>query len=162
MPDCVGKTKCCTRSRALIHSGCGAGVKCNDGGTASPTRGSVLRVFARAACAGEALAAVDRSLRRTRRAAAGIGAVLQRDGSAIDRPGAADPNADRRLLLWHPLGAAIVRGGAPQPGVSLVLWIGSRRRSARSFHLLEEPARPLPRQRFAAALVRDGPATVHR
>src|SRR5205823_9205048 len=91
------------RSRALIHSGCGAGVKCNDGGAASPTRGSVLRVFARAACAGEALAAVDRSLRRTRRAAAGIGAILQRDGSAIDRPGAADSHADRRLLLWHPL-----------------------------------------------------------
>src|SRR5437764_8396023 len=32
----------------------------------------------------------------------------------------------------------------------------------RSFDLLEEPARSLPRQRFAAALVRDGPATVHR
>src|SRR6266576_3577760 len=54
------------------------------------------------------------------------------------------------------------RGGAPQPGVSLVLWIGSRRRSARSFDLLEEPPRPLPQQRSAAALVRDGPATVHR
>src|SRR5438067_3632158 len=107
MPDCVGKTKCCTRSRALIHSGCGAGVKCNDGGTASPTRGSVLRVFARAACAGEALAAVDRSLRRTRRAAAGIGGVLQRDGSAIDRPGAADSHADRRLLLCYPLEAGL-------------------------------------------------------
>src|SRR5438046_8395772 len=107
-------------------------------------------------------AAVNRSLRRTRRAAAGIGAVLQRDGSAIDRPGAADSHADRRLLLWYPLGAATVRGGAPQPGVSLVLWIGSRRRSARSLDLLEEPARPLPRQRFAATLVRDGPATVPR
>src|SRR3989440_2229035 len=61
--------------------------------------------------------------------------------SDLDRPGAADSHADRRLLLWHPLGAAIVRGGAPQPGVSLVLWIGSRRRSARSFDLLEEPPR---------------------
>src|SRR6201984_1310997 len=30
------------------------------------------------------------------------------------------------------------------------LWIGSRRRSARSFDLFEEPARPLPRQRPAA------------
>src|SRR6266705_3034318 len=100
-------------------------MKCNDGGAASSTRGSVLRVFTRTACAGEALAAVD-------------------------RPGAADSHADRRLLLWHPLGAAIVRGGAPQPGVSLVLWIGSRRRSARSFDLLEEPPRPLPQQRSAA------------
>jgi transposase len=32
----------------------------------------------------------------------------------------------------------------------------------RSFDLLEEPAWPLPRQQFAAGLVRDGPATVHR
>src|SRR6266480_1244880 len=101
-------------------------MKCNDGGAASSTRGFVLRVFTRTACAGEALSAVDRSLRRTRRAAAGIGAVLQRDGSAIDRPGAADSHADRRLLLWHPLGAAIVRGGAPQPGVSLVSLGGHR------------------------------------
>jgi len=31
-----------------------------------------------------------------------------------------------------------VRGGAPQPGVSLVLWIGSRRRGPRSFDLFEE------------------------
>src|SRR5438067_12511142 len=144
MPDCVGKTKCCTRSRALIHSGCGAGVKCNDGGTASPTRGSVLRVFARAACAGEALAAVDRSLRRTRRAAAGIGAVLQRDGSAIDRPGAADSHADRRLLLRHPLGAAVVPRGSPKPGLSLVLPARARCHGAGSFDLFEEPARPFP------------------
>ena len=33
---------------------------------------------------------------------------------------------------------------------------------ARPFDLLEEPPRPLPQQRSAAALVRDGPATVHR
>src|SRR5215468_3623451 len=35
-------------------------------------------------------------------------------------------------VTTNPLGAAAMRGGAPQPGVSLVLWIGSRRRSARS------------------------------
>jgi hypothetical protein len=29
--------------------------------------------------------------------------VLQRDGAAIDRSGADDPHADRRLLLRHPL-----------------------------------------------------------
>src|SRR3954454_19656369 len=46
-------------------------------------------------------------------------------GAAIDRSGAADPDADRRLLLRHPLGAAAVRGSTPQPSVPLVLWIGS-------------------------------------
>jgi hypothetical protein len=39
--------------------------------------------------------------------------------------GAADPHADRRLLLWHPLGTAAVRRGPPEPGVSVVLSVGA-------------------------------------
>ena len=42
-------------------------------------------------------------------------------GPALDRSGADDPDADRRLLLRHPLGAAAVRGGASEPRLSLVL-----------------------------------------
>src|SRR5215207_7982590 len=87
----------------LIPSGAGTGVKANDGGTPRPAGRPVLRVLARTACAGKAPAALDRPVRQTRRAAAGIGSVLQRDGAAFDRPGAADPDADRRLLLRHPL-----------------------------------------------------------
>src|ERR1700719_4597651 len=102
------------------------GVKADDGGTPRPAGRALLRVLARTACAGEALAALDRQGCRTRRAAAGIGSVLQRDGAAIDRSGAAYPDADRRLLLRYPLGAAAVRGGAPQSGVPLVLRIGPR------------------------------------
>ena len=56
------------------------------------------------------------------------GAVLQRDGPAFDRSGADDPDADRRLLLRHPLGAAAVRGGPSQPGLPLVLPARARRR----------------------------------
>ena len=49
------------------------------------------------------------------------GAVLQRDGPALDRSRADDPHAAGRLLLRHPLGAAAVRGGAPESRLSLVL-----------------------------------------
>ena len=38
----------------------------------------------------------------------------------LHRFGAADSDADRQLLLRYPLGAAAVRGGAPQPGISLL------------------------------------------
>ena len=41
-------------------------------------------------------------------------------GTALDRSRADDPDADRRLLLRHSLGAAAVRGGPPQSGLSLV------------------------------------------
>ena len=76
-------------------------------------------------------------------------------------PGADDPDADRRLLLRHPLGAAAVRGGPSQPGLPLVLPARARRRGARPLDLLEEPARPLPRQRSAAPAVRDRAAALH-
>src|SRR5438552_12332032 len=111
------------------------------GRTGSP----VLRVFAGTACARGAPAAVDRQVRRTRWFAAGAGTVLQREGPAIDRSGAADQNVDRRLLLRHPLGAAAVRGGSPEPGLSLVLPARAGRRGAGPFDLLEEPARSFPR-----------------
>src|SRR5215467_13055678 len=83
--------------------------------------------------------------------------------SEIGRPSVdPDSHADRWLLLRHPLGAAAVRGGAPQPGVSLVLSARARRRSARSFDILEEPSWPFPRQRSAAAIVPDCTAAMHR
>src|SRR5262249_12908529 len=47
------------------------------------------------------------SVRRTRRAATGAGAVLQRDRAAIGRSGAAYSHADRWLLLRHPLGGRL-------------------------------------------------------
>ena len=47
-------------------------------------------------------------------------ALLQRDRSALDRSGADDPDADRWLLLRHPLRAAAVRGSASEPRLSLV------------------------------------------
>src|ERR1043166_7948485 len=122
--DCVEEVRSCRRFVWLIQSGPGDRSAFDDGGAASSIRGSVLSVLARTTCAGEALIAVDRSVRRTRRIATGASAVLQRDRAAIGRSGAADSHADRWLLLRHPLGAAVVRGGAPQAGVSLVLWFG--------------------------------------
>lgn len=38
-------------------------------------------------------------------------------------------NADRRLLLWHPFRAEVVRRGAPESGSSLALSAGSGRRN---------------------------------
>src|SRR6516164_11668533 len=71
--DCVEKGGI---GRGIIshHDSWGA---VDDGGEASPSGRVVLRVLTRTTCAGEAPAAVDRSVRRTRRTAAGIGAVLQ-------------------------------------------------------------------------------------
>src|SRR3954454_24878931 len=106
--------------------------------------------------------AIDRPVCRPRRGTVRTGAVLQRDGTAFDRSGADDPDADRRLLLRHPLGAAVVRGGPSEPGLSLVLPARSRWRGARSLDLLEEPAWPFPRQRSAAAVVPDRAAALHR
>ena len=104
------------------------------------------------------LRSIDRfvDLSAIRRASAPL---LQRDRPALDRSRADDPDADRRLLLRHPLRAAAVRGGASEPRLSLVLPARPRRRRARPLDLLEEPAWPLPRQRPAARAVRDdGPA----
>src|SRR5205807_8883840 len=96
----------CQTLAGLIQSGPGDRSGSDDGGTPRPAGCAVLRVLARTACAGEAPAAIDCSVRRTRRAAAGIGSVLQRDGAAIDRSRTAGPNADRWLLRRHPLSAA--------------------------------------------------------
>src|SRR6516162_5570528 len=73
MVDCVEKGGA---GRGIIshHDSWGA---VDDGGEVSPSERVVLRVFTRTTCTGEAPPAVDRSVRRTRRAAAGIGAVLQ-------------------------------------------------------------------------------------
>ena len=77
-------------------------------------------------------------------------------------PGAADPDADHRLLLRHPLGTPAVRGGPSEPGLSVVLSARPGGRGAGSFDLLEEPPWPLPRERSSAAGVRDGAAPLHR
>src|ERR1700728_4330291 len=119
-------------------------------------RRPVLRVFARTARAGEALAASDRPVCRTRRAEARVDAVLQRGGTAFDRSGADDQDADRRLLFRHPLRAAAVRRGSSEPGLPVVLPARSRRVGAGSLDLLEEPAWPFPREQSAASAVRDG------
>ena len=78
--------------------------------------------------------------------------VLQRHWPALDRSGADDPDADRRLLLRHPLGAAAVRRGPPQPCIPLVLPARAGRRRARPLDLLEDPPWPVPRERPAAAV----------
>jgi hypothetical protein len=133
----------------------------DDGGKASPSGRVVLRVFARTSRAGGASAAVDRPVCRTRRGAVRAGAVLQRGGSALDRSGADDPDADRRLLLRHPLGAAVVRGGSLEPCLPLVLPARARWRGAGPLDVLEEPARPFPRERPVAQGVRDDRAPLH-
>src|SRR5260370_17468776 len=61
----------------------------------------------------DASVAIDREVRRTRRPSASSGSVLQRERPAIDRSGAADPDADRRLLLRHPLRAPVCAEGSP-------------------------------------------------
>ena len=65
------------------------------------------------------------------------------------------------LLLRHSIRAAAVRGSPPQSGISMVLSAWARRACPRSFDLLEEPAWPLPRERSAAASVRDSPTALH-
>src|SRR5207248_9440758 len=89
----------------------------------------------------DAPAAVDRQVRRTRRSATGSGSVLQRERSAFDRPGAADPDVARRLLLRHPLGTAAMRRSASEPRLSLVLPARARRLRAGPFDLFQEPPR---------------------
>jgi hypothetical protein len=59
------------------------------------------------------LRSVDRFC-RSRRGAVRARAVFQRGGTAFGRSGADDPDADRRLLLWYPLGAP---PGAARPSV---------------------------------------------
>src|SRR5215204_698110 len=106
------------------------------------------------------LRSVDRFIARGAEARAG--AVLQRDGPALGRSGVDDPDADPRLLLRHPLGAATLRRGPPEPRLSLVLPPWPRWSGAGPLDLLQEPARPLPGQRPPAAPVRDRARPVHR
>ena len=70
-------------------------------------------------------------------------------------------NSDRRLLLRHPLGTAVVRGGSLEPCLPLVLSARARWRGAGPFDLLEEPAWPVPRERPVAQGVRDDRAALH-
>jgi hypothetical protein len=50
----------------------------------------------------------------------------------------------------------------PQSGIQMVLQARARRRYPGSFHLLEEPAWPIPRERSATTRLCDGPAALHR
>src|SRR5205814_9882556 len=87
---------------------------------------------------------------------------LQRHRPSFGRSGTDDPDADRRLLLWHPLGAAAVRRGPSEPRLPVVLSARARRLGARPFDLLEEPAWPFPRERPAAQGIRDDRAALYR
>ena len=122
---------------------------------------AVLRVQAGAARSAGSYAAGDRPVRRSGRRAGASAAILQPDRPSLDRSRAADPHAAGRLLLRHPLRAAAVRGGPPQPRLPLVLPAGAGRRRPGPLDLLEEPPRPLPRERPAAQAVRDGRRALH-
>ena len=65
--------------------------------------------------------------------------TARRDGAALDRSGADDPDADRRLLLRHSVGAAPLRRGPSEPRVPVVLSARSGRSGAGPLHLLQEP-----------------------
>src|ERR687897_3130501 len=62
-----------------------------------------------------------RSLRRSWRCSDTLDAILQHNRPAVGRPGAADPDADHRLLLRHPLGTPAMRGGPSEPRLPVVL-----------------------------------------
>src|SRR5271154_6259059 len=111
---------------------------------------AVLQLLARCPCAGGSFAEVDRPLCRAVGTAPRARAVLQLAGSPVGRSRADDPDADRRVLFRYPLRAAPLRRGPPQSGLQVVLPARARRRCPRSFHLLEEPAWPFPRERSAA------------
>src|SRR5204862_8031642 len=101
------------RGSLVIPSGMAGsgGAVGHDGATMQRSGETVLRVFPGGSCSGRSPAAEDRSVSRPEHSTPGTGAVLQLDGPALDRSGTADPHADRRLLLWHPLGTAAVRRG---------------------------------------------------
>src|SRR5262245_34256451 len=94
--------------------------RADDGGTPGWAGRPFLRGFTRPSRTVRAPGAIDRPVCRSRRGPERTGAVLQRDGSTFDRSGADDPDADRRLLLRYPLGAAVVRRGPSEPGLPLV------------------------------------------
>ena len=88
------------------------------------------------------------------RPAQGARAPLQRHRPAFGRSRVDDPDAHRRLLLRHPLGAQAVPGGRAAPGLSLVLQARPRRRGPAPLDVLGEPAGPLPRERCPAPHLR--------
>ncbi len=128
----------------------------DDGAAGGRSEGIVLRV--RSGCDGteRPSAPPDRSLRERgpTRSARRVGTLLQRDRPALDRPRADDPDADRGLLLRHPLGAAALRRGRDASGLSLVLPARSGGAHSAPFDLLGEPARPVPGERRTAPCLR--------
>lgn len=85
--------------------------------------------------------------------------------SNVGRP-SVDPDLMMRMLIVgyrfrHSLGAAAMRRGPPQSGLSLVLSLGARRRGSRSIDVFQEPPRPFPRERSAAQAVRYRGGALH-
>src|SRR5882757_8185842 len=73
---------------------------------------------------------------------------------SFDRPGADDPDVDRRLRVRHPVGATALPGGSSQPRVSVVLRLGLGRSDPRSLRLLTCTQRALSRQRYLSLRLR--------
>jgi hypothetical protein len=116
--DSVEKV-CCVGTLSLIHSSHRSGREDDDGCSASRAECFVLRVLGRETSAGRPYAASDRPLRRSWRGSATPCTFLQHDWTTVGRPRAADPHADHRLLLRHPLGTPAVRGGPSEPGLPM-------------------------------------------
>src|SRR6056297_1873068 len=116
----------------------------DDGTEASGAGRTVLRVLDRGSGATGSSVESHGPVLRSRRHASASRAILQLDGPALGRSGTDDPDADRWLCLRYPVGAAALRGGASQPGVSLVLSPRSDRSGARSLDLLKEPTWAFP------------------
>ena len=116
----------------------GIGGRGDDGAAEARSGPSFLRVSARRPHSREPPAAPYQCFRdgRARRSAQGTGAPLQRHRASFSRSGVDDPDAHRRLLLRHPLGAEALPGGRPASGVSVVLQTRPRRRGSASFDRL--------------------------
>src|SRR5271154_4371798 len=87
---------------------------------------------------------------------------LQPNGPALGRSRADYPHAGRRLPHGHPVRAPPLRRGSPQSGLSLVLPARTGWQSSRSLDVLEEPTRPLSRERHAAPPFRERGAALYR
>lgn len=73
-------------------------------------------------------------------------APLQRYRSALDLPGADDPDAVGRLLLLDSLGTPVVSGGEIEPGLPLDLPVGTGKPGAGSLEVFGKPARAVPKE----------------
>src|SRR5690349_21655962 len=94
----------------------------DDDGTAESESGSaLLRVLPRRCRSRRSSSTADRVAPGPVMGLWRAGALLLRDRSAFDRPGADDPDAHSRLCLRDPFGAATLSRGSGQLGLSMVL-----------------------------------------